>query len=110
MAAAQAGAFSEIASMDSGSFDREMNVAIWCQQGMTKDVANSIAAAGGGQPQGGNGCAGAVLPILEPDANPKENPRLKELRTVQDVVVMVDYPAFGITAVSWIPAGYQVKP
>jgi hypothetical protein len=110
VAAAQAGAFSEIASMGGASFDQGMNVTIWCQQGMGRDMADAIAAKSLPGGANGSGCEDAILPILGPDADPNENPHLEELRAVQDIVIMVDYPAFNITAVSWIPAGYKVEP
>jgi len=125
--AAKTGSYLYAAQLRPDAFSPGMDVRISCGRGMTRDIADSLARGGGCpgceayDPAVGNatgvreiiggggtpGCFGAVLPWIEA-AGPDTNPALRRFVLLQDLVITVSYPAFNVTAASYIPAGYEV--
>lgn len=130
--AAKLGAYAYIAKLGEVRIDPDMDVRIWCRQGMSRDLADSFArygnAAGSeayqpvGQDLAGliNGtsgsappswpCLDSVYPHIEYGEDASANPHLEKTELTSAVGVSVDYPAFNVSAVSYIPKGYMVEP
>jgi len=132
----RAGAFYKLTSVDTKSFDDDLEVDIWCMKGINEDVARSIAsskscpsclsyntqspnltaliASGVSQMD----CADFIYPQIVPSLLPEENPILKNMKITGGVAgsiggsigISTRYPRFNISAVSYLPTGYEVMP
>jgi len=132
--ATKLGAYLYLAKLGSVSFDPDMEVRIWCRQGMSRDLADSFAVSGSeagasGYPApaenltglinstlgAGSGppswpCLDSVYPHMEYGGDATMAPGLGATELTEVIGVSVSYPAFNVSAVSYIPKGYLVVP
>lgn len=130
--AAKLGAYSYIAKLSEARVDPDMDVRIWCRQAMSRDLADSFARYGSeagseryqpvrqdlaglikrtlGTAPPSWACLDSTYPHIEYGADTSINPQLEKTELTGVVGVSVDYPAFNVSAVSYIPKGYMVEP